>query len=173
MLLVAGALFFKYAYDNNWIGPQGRVAVGAAAGVLALVCAERFRRKAWNVLFQSLTGLGIGLFFISIFAAFQLYGLTGQTTAALLTGLVVVLAVAMAVAHDAVSIAVFGLIGGFISPVILSTISRRASFSARRASSSEVRSSSKLYKPWIAVRATPSASSVEMVPSFVPSPKAA
>ncbi|MGZ3440130.1 MAG: DUF2339 domain-containing protein, partial [Polyangia bacterium] len=40
VLLLGVAWFFKYAVDNNWIGPLGRVALGALAGAAVLVFAE-------------------------------------------------------------------------------------------------------------------------------------
>ncbi len=121
LLLVSAVLFVKYAYDNAWIGPQGRLAIGTVAGVVALVLGQHFRRREYQVLFQSLTGCGIGLFYICIFAAFALFGLAGQSTAMVLAVLVTVLAVVLAVAHNAVSIAILGLLGGLISPLLLSS----------------------------------------------------
>src|SRR5262245_55636901 len=41
LLVIAGVMFFlKYAYDNDWIGPAGRIAIGAIAGVAALIGGE-------------------------------------------------------------------------------------------------------------------------------------
>ncbi len=121
LLLVSAVLFVKYAYDNSWIDPQGRLAIGTVAGVVALVLGQHFRRRDWSVLFQSLTGCGIGLFYICIFAAFALFGLAGQFTAMALAILVTALAVVLSVAHNAVSIAFLGLLGGLLSPLLLSS----------------------------------------------------
>ena len=121
MSLVGMALFLKYAYDNNWIGPEGRLAIGAAAGCIALGFGERFRRNNWPILFQTLTGGGIAIFYICIFFSFQVYHLSAATAAMGLAVLVTMFSVAMAVFHEAEAIAVLGLIGGFLSPVLLST----------------------------------------------------
>ena len=121
LLLAATGFFVKYAYDNAWVGPQGRIAIGTISGIVAIGLGERFRRRDWFALFQSLTGCGIGMFYICIFAAFQIYHLTGQGVAMVLAVLVTVLAVVMAVAHNSVVIALLGLVGGFLSPVLLST----------------------------------------------------
>src|SRR5438477_11738397 len=51
-LLGAGALafligvtfFLKYAFDNGWVGPTGRVSMGLAGGVVFLILSERFWR---------------------------------------------------------------------------------------------------------------------------------
>jgi len=121
MSLVATAIFLKYAVDNDWIGPRGRLAIGVVAGIVSLCFGERFRRRDWAVLFQTLTGGGIAIFYICLFFSFQIYELTAAPLSMGLAVWVTLFAVAMAVGHNAVSIALVGLIGGFLSPVLLST----------------------------------------------------
>jgi len=121
MLLVGIGFFLKYAYDNAWIGPKGRLAIGALLGIIALGLGERFRRRDWPALFQVLTGGGLATFYLCVFFSFQVYRLADQTISMILTILVTALAVVMAVAYDAVSIAILAVIGGFLSPVLLST----------------------------------------------------
>ena len=121
MLLVGIGFFLKYAYDNAWIGPKGRLAIGVLLGIVALGIGERFRRRDWPILFQVLTGGGLAIFYLCVFFSFQVYRLADQGIAMILAVLVTALAVAMAVAFDEVSIAILAVIGGFLSPVILST----------------------------------------------------
>ncbi len=121
MLLVGIGFFLKYAYDNAWIGPQGRLAIGVFLGIVALGLGERFRRRGWSVLFRVFTGGALAAFYLCIYFSFQVYHLAGQTVAMILAVLVTALAVALAVAHNAVSIAILALIGGFLSPVLVST----------------------------------------------------
>jgi uncharacterized membrane protein len=121
MTLVGIGFFLKYAYDNAWIGPRGRLAIGTALGMVALGLGERFRRCDWTILFQVLTGGGIAAFYLCVFFSFQVYHLSDQTLSMVLAILVTALAVVMAVAHDAVSIGVLAVVGGFLSPVLLST----------------------------------------------------
>jgi len=119
MVLIGVGFFLKYAYDNNWIGPEGRLALGAFAGIAAVIAGERFRRRDWQPLFQTLTGGGIAIFYICVFFSFQVYQLSGPGLSFLLAILVTAFAVTMAVAYNTVSIAVVALIGGFLSPVLL------------------------------------------------------
>lgn len=121
MLLVGIGFFLKYAYDNAWIGPKGRLAIGTFLGIIAIGLGERFRRRDWPALFQVLTGGGLAIFYLCVFFSFQVYGLADQTLSMILAILVTALAVVMAVAYDAVSIAILAVIGGFLSPVLLST----------------------------------------------------
>ena len=121
MSLAGIGFFLKYAYDNAWIGPKGRLAIGVLLGIAALGLGERFRRKDWSVLFQVLTGGGLATFYLCVFFSFQVYHLADQTFCMILAILVTLLAVVMAVAHDAIPIAILAVIGGFLSPVLLST----------------------------------------------------
>ena len=119
--LISVALGLKYAYDNNYIGPAGRLAIGVLAGVAALGLGEYFRRRDWNALFQTFTGGGIAIFYVCLYFSFEVYRFTGPGVSMTLASLVTVGAVVMAVGHDAVAIAVLALIGGFLSPLLLST----------------------------------------------------
>lgn len=121
MLLVGMGFFLKYAYDNAWIGPKGRLAIGTLFGLVALGLGERFKRKGWPTLFQVLTGGGLATFYLCVFFSFQVYRLSDQTISMILAILVTALAVVMAVANNAVPIGILALIGGFLSPVLLST----------------------------------------------------
>jgi uncharacterized membrane protein len=121
MLLVGIGFFLKYAYDNAWIGPKGRLAIGTLLGIIALGLGERFRRRDWSILFQVLTGGGLAIFYLCVFFSFQVYHLAGPTITMILAIGVTALAVVMAVAYDAVSIAILAVVGGFLSPVLLST----------------------------------------------------
>jgi uncharacterized membrane protein len=126
VLVVVGAMFFlKYAYDTNWIGPAGRIAIAAIAGAGALVLGEKTRRAGLPILFHSLTGGGIALFYGCIYFSFQVYGLTGQAVSFILSILVTALAVALALIHNAPGICLLGQFGGFLSPVLLSTGTNR------------------------------------------------
>ena len=122
ILVVVGVMFFlKYAYDNNWIGPAGRIAIAAVAGVAALVGGERFRRASYPVLFQTLSGGGLAVFYGCIYFSFQVYGLAGQGVSFALAVVVTALAIVLSVIHDAPGICLLGQFGGFLSPVLIST----------------------------------------------------
>ncbi len=121
MSLVGLAFLLKYAYDNNWIGPQGRLVIGVIAGCASLVAGERFRRKGWRIPFEVMTGGGIAAFYLCVYFAFQVYHVTGASTSMAAAVVVTLFAIAMAVGHDAISIAILGVAGGFLSPLLLST----------------------------------------------------
>lgn len=122
ILVIVGIMFFlKYAYDNQWIGPKGRIVIGALGGIAALIVGEKSRRRGYPIFFQALTGGGLATFYGCIYFSFQVYQLTGQTVAFVLSILVTVLAVIISVLHDAPVICLLGQLGGFLSPVLLAT----------------------------------------------------
>jgi uncharacterized membrane protein len=121
ILIILGIAFFlKYVIDNQWIGPRGRILIGSASGIAALGLGEWMRRREYPILFQTLTGGGIGIFYICIYFAFQIYGLIGAGAAFPLACAVTFLAIAWAVVHDSRSLCMIGQIGGFISPFLFS-----------------------------------------------------
>jgi uncharacterized membrane protein len=115
------AYLLKYAYDSELIGPRGRLIIGALLGVASIVVGERFRRKNWGPLFQTMTGIGLAAFYVCIFFSYQVYHLSAAGPSFILAIAVTVLAVALAVFHDTIAIAILAVIGGFLSPVLLST----------------------------------------------------
>lgn len=120
-ILLGVAFFLKYAFDNQWIGPRTRVIMGILAGIGFLAGGEHVRARGYRHYAQGLSGGGIGILYLSIFAAFAFYSLIGQLPAFLLMMLVTTTAVLLAVRYDALPIAVLGLVGGFLTPILLST----------------------------------------------------
>ncbi|HEX3572439.1 MAG TPA: DUF2339 domain-containing protein [Acidobacteriaceae bacterium] len=120
-LLIGISYFLKFAFDNNWIGPAGRVTIGLLAGIAVIVWSERFRAKGYKAFSYSLKAVGIGALYLSLWAAFQVYSLV-PSGAAFIMMLVVTAATAfMAWTQNAPLLAAFALTGGFTTPVLLST----------------------------------------------------
>ncbi|MFZ0730978.1 MAG: DUF2339 domain-containing protein [Candidatus Sulfotelmatobacter sp.] len=120
-VLIGISYFLKFAFENNWIGPAGRVAIGLVAGIAIVIWSERFRLKDYKAFSYSLKAVGIGTLYLSLWAAFQRYGLIPNTVVFAMMIIVTACAAAMALAQDAQILAVFALIGGFTTPLLLST----------------------------------------------------
>src|SRR5579862_3300112 len=69
ILLLGIGFFIKYAFDNGWIGPTGRVAIGLIAGVAILLGGERLQRSKQTVFARAMTGLGGGILYLSLWGA--------------------------------------------------------------------------------------------------------
>lgn len=126
VLVLGAAYFFKYAVDNEWIGPWGRVALGALAGVALLACAEWMRPKARPAYVQGLLGVGLALLYVSGYAAYGFYDLLPLPAA--FTSLVVVaaLAAALSIHHRSELVLVLALAAALANPLLLSTGQDRA-----------------------------------------------
>jgi uncharacterized membrane protein len=113
--------FLKYAFDNDWIGQRGQVLLGALAGTGILFAAEQLRARGYRSYAYVLSGGGILILYLTVYAARVFYDLIGVLPAFLLMIGVTTTAVLLAARYHAYAIAVLGLIGGFLTPVMLST----------------------------------------------------
>lgn len=120
-LLIGVSYFLKFAFDNNWIGPAGRVTIGLLAGIAVVLWSERFRAKGYQTFSYSLKAVGIGALYLSLWAAFQVYSLIPSGVAFAIMLAVTAATAAMAWAQDAQLLAAFALAGGFSTPALLST----------------------------------------------------
>jgi uncharacterized membrane protein len=122
LTLVLGiGFFFKWAADNHWIGPAGRVILGLLAGCAALGAGEVFLRRGQRILSQALTGVGIAILYLAFYASYGFYNLLAQSLAFALMAGVTALAGLLASRQKALPLAVMGLIGGFVTPLLLSS----------------------------------------------------
>src|SRR3989338_7024583 len=114
------SFFIKYAFDNNWIGETGRVMLGIAMGLVFVVAGEILRLRIAKYSYI-LSGGGLALFYLSIYAAFSFYHLIGQPTAFIFMGLVTAFGVTLSLFANAVELAALAAAGGFLTPYLLST----------------------------------------------------
>ncbi len=123
-VIIGVAFFLRLAFDNNWIGEGARVALGIGGGLGLLALAEYLRNR-YLVYAQTLTGGGIALLYLSIFAAFSLYGFLNIYLATGLLFLISATAALSALRYNAVALAVIGIIGAFTAPFVLGAFGDR------------------------------------------------
>lgn len=116
---VAWAL--KYTYDNNLIGPSGRILLGMLTGIAALFTGEYYYRRRLTIPFQAFTGAGLAILYLCVFFSFQVYHLSGAGFSMLLAVGITALAIFLSVVHNALPIALLAVAGGYMSPILLST----------------------------------------------------
>ena len=120
-LVLGVAFFFKWAVDNNWIGPAGRVLLGILAGSATLWAGDVLWRKAQRAFAQGITGTGIAVLYLSFYSAFGFYHLIPQVLAFPLMCSVTGLAFALSLRYDSPAVTALGLLGGYLTPILLST----------------------------------------------------
>jgi uncharacterized membrane protein len=120
-VLIGVSYFLKLAFDNNWIGPAGRVSIGILAGIAVIVWSESFRKRGYQLFSYSLKAVGVGALYLSLWAAFQVYSLIPSPVAFLAMVIVTASTAALAIQQDAEILAAIALTGGFVTPLLLST----------------------------------------------------
>ena len=114
------AFLVRYAADRGLLPIEFRLMSVAAGALVMLAIGWRLRRSKRDYA-MVLQGGAVGLLYLTIFAAFRLYGLLpGPLTFALLVTVVVFSGV-LAVLQDAIVLAVLGASGGFLAPILAST----------------------------------------------------
>jgi len=120
ILFIGLAFLLKYAVEHSLVPPELRVAAVALVGVALLAIGWRLReRRAGYAL--GLQGGGVAVLYLVVFAAYRLYHLLPGTAAFVLLAAIAVFAAFLAIAQDALVLAVFGTGGGFLAPILAST----------------------------------------------------
>jgi uncharacterized membrane protein len=120
------AFFVRYAWENDWVGPTGRV-LSAAVFSLALVAAGlRTMGRVYRPLGQGLAAAGFAGLYVTAFAAHAVYGLVPRGAAAAFMVAVTACAVLVADRLDARLLAGLAWVGGYLAPALLSTGEDRA-----------------------------------------------
>lgn len=120
-VFVAVALFLAYTWV--YLPPVARVAMGFVAGGMCLAGGywARGRGEAWFS--EGLSGAGLGLLYLSTWAAVHQYGLLSFELAFVLMAATTALGVGLAIHYDAVSLIGLSTLGGFLTPAVLNSTS--------------------------------------------------
>lgn len=120
-LLLAVSFFLKYAFDNDWIGPRGQVALGLLSGAAVLIYSQWLLRRGHDDFANRIAGLGGGVLYLSLFAGANYYHLFPPSLAFGGMAIVTATLVVIAVRRDSQAMALVALLGGLLTPVLLST----------------------------------------------------
>lgn len=120
-LVIAGTLFAKYSIENDLIKPPLRIAFLILLALTALGSSELFLRPRYATTANAICGGGIAVLYAALFAAHNLYSLVGLIPTFALMALTTVTAALLALRYENMYIAVLGMLGGFATPLALST----------------------------------------------------
>ncbi|MEO8438883.1 MAG: DUF2339 domain-containing protein [Spartobacteria bacterium] len=120
LALFLGVVFLvKYSFENNFITPLGRVTIGAVIGAILIGLGWWLARGRYRATAQTLCATGIVILYADLFAAHSYYGLISLTTAFFAMAAVTLFSFLLAVNLSAQVIVILGLLGGFLTPVLL------------------------------------------------------
>jgi uncharacterized membrane protein len=128
-LALGGFFLVRYSIEQGWFGPAARVVL-AGIVALALIAAGEWTRRREIItgiaglpkadIPSILTAAGTAIAYADVYAAYALYGFIGPAVAFVLLGLVALGTLAAALLHGP-ALAGLGLIGAFLTPLIVST----------------------------------------------------
>jgi len=121
LLFLAVAFFIKHAFDRNLITPMMRITFGYLAGVGLIVGGLFIPRERHAVTVQTLCATGLLVLYANIFASHALFHFIGAPVAFGLMAVVTAIAFTLALKLNAQVVAVLGLLGGFLTPILLRT----------------------------------------------------
>jgi uncharacterized membrane protein len=122
-LFLGIAFFIKYSFEHNLIPPELRIAIGFVAGAGLVVGGLLLKRKENAVTAQTLCATGILVLYAVTFAcrAYYHFAFFGLIPTFLLMTLITAVAFLLSVRLNAIVVAVLGIAGGFLTPILLST----------------------------------------------------
>ena len=120
ILVLAIGFFVKYAIDNDWIKPIGRVAIGVLCGGILIGLAHKML-NSYRSFSSVLAGGGLAVLYFTITLAFRQFQLFDQTTAFIIMIVITTFAVVLSLLYNKQELAIIALIGGFVAPFLVST----------------------------------------------------
>ena len=122
-LFIAFIFLLKYSFDHNLISPAVRVALGFICGSGLIAGGLHLKRKTYEITSQTLCATGIVILYASSFAANSIYHFPVFSAffTFVLMALITAGAFMLAAGMNAMIIAVLGMVGGFLTPPLLST----------------------------------------------------
>ncbi len=120
---LAVAFFVKYSFEHDLIPPEVRVAIGFALSTALIVTGLRITREKYRITSHVLCATGVVSLYAVTFASHTVYRFAPFTpllTFALMA-LITAGAFLLAVRLRAQVVAILGLLGGFLTPLVVST----------------------------------------------------
>ncbi len=120
-ILIAVVLFIGYSIEQGWVTAPIRMAMSTVFGLALVVASETRWAQGYRITMQALAAAGIAALFGTFFAAYALWHLIPPLLSFALLALVAATAVLLSIRRSSLVVAVLGLLGGFATPILLST----------------------------------------------------
>ena len=119
LFLFSATFFLRYAYQNNWIGPVGRVAIGELVGSSLAVAGLRYLLHGWRRFASMLMSTGIVVIYLATYSAFGFYNLLPQQHAGFFLAILILESMIAAVFCRSAVIGMVAVIGGLLTPILM------------------------------------------------------
>ena len=116
-LALAGAFLVKYSFEQGWLSPTVRVALGVLFGVVLLAGSEKMRGSSPGIA-RGLAAAGVADLFACFLAGVHLYQLISPAAGFVFMVLTTAVAVLLSLRHG-MMVALIGMIGGFLTPALI------------------------------------------------------
>ena len=120
VLFFGVAFLLRYLAEHSHISIEVRLSAIALGAVVLLTLGWRLRRRRAGYAL-ALQGGGVGILYLTVFAAMRLYGLLPAPMAFGFLALIAAFSAALAVMQDSAAFALLGISGGFLAPILAAT----------------------------------------------------
>ena len=120
-LFLGSAFFVKYSIEEGLISPLTRIIMGFITGAGLIMAGVLMENKKYGELRKTLAASGVAVLYAVIFAARTYYDFIGTPAAFILMSLTTAAGCLVAARLEGKYIAVLAALGGFLTPVLLST----------------------------------------------------
>jgi uncharacterized membrane protein len=120
VLFIGVGFLLKFAVDRDMVPIEVRLSAAALGGIalLAIGWRLRVRLRSYGLALQ---GGGVGLLYLTAFAALRFYQLLPPAATFAILVAVAILSAVLAVRQDALVLAALGALGGYLAPILTST----------------------------------------------------
>ncbi len=120
VLGLAGILFVRYSIERGLIPPAVRVGMLVLAGLGCLIFSERALVR-YPASANPIAGAGVVLLYAAFYSLYGVYHLAPMEVAFALMALSTAVCCLLALRRSSLLVALLGLVGGFVTPLLLST----------------------------------------------------
>lgn len=120
-ILGAVTYFLKYAFDNNWIGPSGRVGIGILLGAAMLPWSQWLLKKGYSYFSEGIAGLGAAVLYLSVWVGCQYYTLYTRDVGFFAMIVITAAMAGVALGRNSQRLAFLAMTGGFLTPLLVSS----------------------------------------------------
>jgi len=120
VLFFGVGFLMKYAYEHSMLPVELRLTGAGLIGIILVVFGWRVRERK-HVYALLLQGGGVGVLYLTVFGAAKLYAMIPMGMAFIIMIGLVALSAILAILQNAKYLAIYGAVGGFLAPVLMST----------------------------------------------------